>query len=466
MSRSQTSTTNFNQNSSVSNTQNVHQANFNHNFHWNVSFNNKNITNKSSKGQSTNSNAGKTAKNLLPDIIIVQEPYVSENKIEGLPNYWRSWLSKNNKAGIIALPTCNSPIFLFSSNEIVAIKIQANSDPLTIISSYSSPYSAIENNLNDTTHLIHSLQGEDFLLGADLNARCQSWGYANTDRRGEKVSDFISSFNGHVLNTKDAPPTYTFQLFLLQNWPLTPTGKISNTVSPDDLDDLTIYLQQEINLACRKAYKIKKTPSTPIISWWTTELEIKKKEITALKRRAQRSNDLVKAQFQIKMKLSIFKKEVLQAKRNCFKRNCTQENEAYGKFFKMAFQKTAPPTDIFSQIDTNQNGSPIEIAQSILQSLYPITTDDTVHNSSTQHPILEPYFTNKQLKETIRTLPNNKAPGNDGIDFITIKQIFKTCPSILRNFLNKCLQFQRFPTPLKEGIIVLFHKKGKEMWRP
>ncbi|GBM01834.1 hypothetical protein AVEN_244319-1, partial [Araneus ventricosus] len=162
------------------------------------------------------------------------------------------------------------------------------------------------------------------------------------------------------------------------------------------------------------------------------------------------------------MKLSIFKKEVLQAKRNSFKKNCSQENEAYGKFFKMAFQKTAPPTDIFSQINNDHNGSPLEIAQSIFQSLYPITTDVTAQNTSSQPHNLEPPFTNKELKTIIKTLPNNKAPGNDGIDFIIIKQIFKSCPSILRNFFNKCLQFKRFPTSLKEGIIVLFHKKGKE----
>ncbi|GBN47636.1 Putative protein in type-1 retrotransposable element R1DM [Araneus ventricosus] len=88
--------------------------------------------------------------------------------------------------------------------------------------------------------------------------------------------------------------------------------------------------------------------------------------------------------------------------------------------------------------------------------------DVTAQNSSSQQPTLEPHFTSKELKEIVKSLPNNKAPGNDRIDFITIKQIFKACPSILRNFFNKCLQFQRFPTPLKEGIIVLFHKKGKE----
>ncbi|GBM93049.1 Putative protein in type-1 retrotransposable element R1DM [Araneus ventricosus] len=468
-----------------------------------------------------------TAKQLNPDIILVQEPYVLEGKIEGLPSFWKSWLSKNNKAGIIALPSCNNPVFLFSSNEIVAIKIQANSSPFTIISSYSSPYSAIEHNLDETHQLIHSLQGEDFLLGADLNAHSQTWGYSNTNTRGEKVSDFISSINGHLLNTKDAPPTFIKRdskgwpdlsiasssvLAVNSDWQVLDNiesysdhkiisitinkdqhilkynrfktifgghkkfstilkskahsilKRISDTVHPEDIDDLTVFIQQELNFACRKAYKLKKTPTTPTISWWNSNLETKKKEITALKRRAERSNGLVKTHFEIKakMKLSVFKKEVLQAKRNIFKKNCSQENEAYGKFFKMAFQKTAPPTDIFSQINNDHNGSPIEIAQSILQSLYPITTDVTAQNTSSQPHNLEPPFTNKELKTIIKTLPNNKAPGNDGIDFIIIKQIFKSCPSILRNFFNKCLQFQRFPKSLKEGIIVLFHKKGKE----
>ncbi|GBN07604.1 hypothetical protein AVEN_79178-1, partial [Araneus ventricosus] len=417
-----------------------------------------------------------TAKQLTPDIILVQEPYVLEGKIEGLPSFWKSWLSKNNKAGIIALPSCNNPVFLFSSNEIVAIKIQANSSPFTIISSYSSPYSAIEHNLDGTHQLIHSLQGEDFLLGADLNAHSQTWGYSNTDTRGEKVSDFISSINGHLLNTKDAPPTFIQRdskgwpdlsiasssvLAVNSDWQVLDNiesysdhkiisitinkdqhilkynrfktifgghkkfstilkskahsilKRISDTVHPEDIDDLTVFIQQELNFACRKAYKLKKTPTTPTISWWNSNLETKKKEITALKRRAERSNGLVKTHFEIKakMKLSIFKKEVLQAKRNSFKKNCSQENEAYGKFFKMAFQKTAPPTDIFSQINNDHNGSPLEIAQSILQSLYPITTDVTAQNTSSQPHNLEPPFTNKELKTIIKTLPNNKAPG-------------------------------------------------------
>ncbi|GBN84628.1 Retrovirus-related Pol polyprotein from type-1 retrotransposable element R1 [Araneus ventricosus] len=240
--------------------------------------------------------------------------------------------------------------------------------------------------------------------------------------------------------------------------------RISNTNTPEELDDLTTFLQQEINMACRKSYKLKKTPSTPIISWWNPQLETRKKEISALKRRAQRSFDAEKAHFQLKAKIkqSIFKKEVLSAKRNCFKRNCTQDENVYGKFFKIAFKNSAPPTDLFTLIDNQQRGSPRDIAKSILKTLYPTTIETTNQIQSPKQPIIEPPFTNKELKEIIRFLPTNKAPGNDGIDFIIIKQLFQACPSILRNYYNKCLHLQKFPTPLKEGIIVLFHKKGKE----
>ncbi|GBN56168.1 Putative protein in type-1 retrotransposable element R1DM [Araneus ventricosus] len=426
----------------------------------------------------------KTAKKELPDIILVQEPYVKDNKIEGLPGFWKSWLSKNNKAGIIALPTSNNPIFLLSGNDIVAIKIQ----------------------------------GEDYLIGADLNAHSQSWGYSDFDTRGEKVLNFISSLNSQLLNTPGAPPSYEQRntkgwpdvtivsftdLVNNSNWQVledlesysdhifiriiinrdqhilsynrfkTIFGghkkcqniiklkaqnipqRISNTNTPEELDDLTTFIQQEINMACRKSYKLKKTPSTPIISWWNPQLETRKKEISALKRRAQRSFDAEK----VKIKQSIFKKEVLSAKRNCFKRNCTQNENVYGKFFKIAFKNSAPPTDLFTLIDNQQRGSPRDIAKSILKTLYPTAIETTNQIQSPKQPIIEPPFTNKELKEIIRFLPTNKAPGNDEIDFIIIKQLIQACPSILRNYYNKCLHLQKFSTPLKEGIIVLFHKK-------
>ncbi|CAL1263676.1 unnamed protein product [Larinioides sclopetarius] len=296
---------------------------------------------------------------LLPGIFIVQEPYVRDNKIEGLPTYWKSWLSKDQKAGIIALPTCINPIFLTAEQTLVAIKILAKSKPLSIISSYSSPYNEIDTNLRETTNLITSLN-EDFILGTDLNAHHRFWGYNDEVLRGEKVLNFITSHNAYILNTTNAPPTYqqgdssgwpdltiTSNSHFAQNcsWEvlqesITYSGhkfiqitlnadihylqfqrfktkfgghrklinilkpkieqllqEIDNTQTKSALDKTTITLQKEINKASSKAYKTKKIPVTPNIVWWSQNLQSKKNELKALSRRIQRSTNLEKSKW-------------------------------------------------------------------------------------------------------------------------------------------------------------------------
>ncbi|GBM80856.1 Putative protein in type-1 retrotransposable element R1DM [Araneus ventricosus] len=48
------------------------------------------------------------------------------------------------------------------------------------------------------------------------------------------------------------------------------------------------------------------------------------------------------------------------------------------------------------------------------------------------------------------------------IDYIVLKEVNNSFPEILHTFYNKCYQLHCFPEPLKKGIIVLFHKDGKE----
>ncbi|GBL56573.1 hypothetical protein AVEN_196585-1, partial [Araneus ventricosus] len=65
---------------------------------------------------------------------LVQEPYVKEGKIAGVPRKWHQWLSSNNKAGIISLPSTNNPIFICSTTNLTAIKIQTITGPVNLIS--------------------------------------------------------------------------------------------------------------------------------------------------------------------------------------------------------------------------------------------------------------------------------------------------------------------------------------------
>ncbi|CAL1282153.1 unnamed protein product [Larinioides sclopetarius] len=116
------------------------------------------------------------------------------------------------KAGFIALPSCTNPIFLTSEQSLVAIKILANSKSLTIISSYSSPYSEIDINPRETSNLLTSINEEDSVLGTDFNTHNRFWGYNEEDLRGEKVLNLITSHN-----TSNASPT--FQQGDSSGWP-------------------------------------------------------------------------------------------------------------------------------------------------------------------------------------------------------------------------------------------------------
>ncbi|GBN07497.1 hypothetical protein AVEN_244876-1 [Araneus ventricosus] len=165
------------------------------------------------KGKVATANLPKEANTHKIDLILVQEPYSKDCKILGIPKSWNQWLSANSKAGMTSLASENTTIFLGTKENAVAIKIQTSIGPLSIISGYSGysfPYSD----------------------GADINAHSTLWGYLNDSPRGNAMENFIFSTNHHLLNVKDAGPT--FQQRNAKAWPdhTLSTGKhLSNTVS-------------------------------------------------------------------------------------------------------------------------------------------------------------------------------------------------------------------------------------------
>ncbi|GBM29991.1 hypothetical protein AVEN_167460-1 [Araneus ventricosus] len=148
---------------------------------------------------------------------LVQEPYVKEGKIAGVPRKWHQWLSSNNKAGIISLPSTNNPIFICSTTNLTAIKIQTITGPVNLISAYSSPYAELQDTAQDLANLLTKIGPEQALIGADMNAPSTLWGYANNSPRGNIMEDLISGLNLHLLNEKNSEPT--FQRRNAKGWP-------------------------------------------------------------------------------------------------------------------------------------------------------------------------------------------------------------------------------------------------------
>ncbi|GBM27401.1 hypothetical protein AVEN_250431-1 [Araneus ventricosus] len=117
---------------------------------------------------------------------------------------------------------------------------------------------------------------------------------------------------------------------------------------------------------------------------------------------------------------------------------------------------------MFKLLGHSDQGEVNIFAQVILKTLYPQVQDHASSNIPNTQVIPEKPFSKNEIRRVLKKVPLKKAPGFDSIDNIILKQINKKFPVLLHTFFNRCLHLQCFPTSLKIGIILLFHKKDKE----
>ncbi|GBL99300.1 hypothetical protein AVEN_177330-1 [Araneus ventricosus] len=379
---------------------------------------------------------------------LVKEPYVKEGKIAGVPRKWHQWLSSNNKAGIISLPSTNNPIFICSTTNLTAIKIQTITGPVNLISAYSSPYAELQDTAQDLANFLTKIGPEQALIGANMNTPSTLWGYANNSPRGNIMEDLISGLNLHLLNEKNSE--LTFQLRNAKAWPdltlvkgvqLTRTAswKVRDELSSGvhkyihtqlgisvqnhtytkfktaygghrkfsmyfrkeipqiqkqllDCDireqlDETNFLQRAIFRCCQKAYKLKKVKQSTKVTWWTQELDIEKKEMRAVQKRANNTTGTKQTRYQLlfSRKQALYKKLSLRAKRTSLNNFCTQTKNPYGIPYEVIVKDNLPPSDLFKIMDQPERRLPVLRKQNSSRALptnpYPLPTPASEPNS-------------------------------------------------------------------------------------
>ncbi|CAL1273581.1 unnamed protein product [Larinioides sclopetarius] len=158
--------------------------------------------------KAANKHLEKSIVNFRSDIILMQEPYSTEDGIKGLPQSWTVFSSKSNKSAIAIINTKLKPAIIARKKFTVAVKLQTGQNPTTFISAYNSPNINIQETLQELQEIVISLKGESIIIGADLNGHHTIWGYRDVDARGERILDFILANNFYIANSTDAPPTY------------------------------------------------------------------------------------------------------------------------------------------------------------------------------------------------------------------------------------------------------------------
>ncbi|GBO42077.1 hypothetical protein AVEN_124525-1 [Araneus ventricosus] len=353
-----------------------------------------------------------TADVYQPDFFLVQKPHVSKERIQGIPKSWNVQSSTSMKATIFTPKTSHKTTLLAIKSNTVAIKVQSATGPITLISSYSSPYSNLGETLQEITDIITSLRGEKIIICADLNGHHNLWGYKNKNTRGETILDFILANSLFLINKSGAPPT--FHTPRAEGWP-----------------DLTLCTQELINT---------------VDSWDVTK---------------GKPNERLQRKLIYKKERSKYISTIRRDKVSGWKNFCTKASNTYGKQYKAAFRKSITPSQLVALENEDPKGGQLAAANNILRQLYP---DPPANNTpTTLQPATDndPPFTESEVSDIIRHLPKGKAPGYDGIDNIVVQQINKKFPSLLLSLFNRCLTLGLYPDPFKIGNIVLFLKPGK-----
>ncbi|GBM07978.1 Putative protein in type-1 retrotransposable element R1DM [Araneus ventricosus] len=469
-------------------------------------------------------------KEIKPDIILIQEPYIKDQKLNGFPSSWTSFTSKNLKAAILIPNATIKAVLLRQKTNTVAIKIHLDSTPLTIVSSYSSPAKNIQETLQELRETKASIKTEPIFIGADLDGHNPVWGYAIEDTRGREVLDYVLANDLFKLNTPDAPPTYVrrdtkgwpdlslcsgliahssptwgvletptlsdhFYIVTTFNAPSTSTScrryktlhgnhqkflrliapqinqliiQINNIENQQQLNEVTRELQNTIIKACDGTYKIKKTYYLPNPNWWTQELEMEKKRLRALRRRVQRarSEERIKCYIVESKEKAKYKKKIKRTRTQGWRNFCEGASNPYGKHYKAAFRRAVFPSQLAILENNQPTGSLTSIAERFLDEMFPHPSSPANDATTQSQNPDDPPFTKKEVTYVIKNIPAGKAPGIDGIDNLIIKILHSKYPYLLTSFFNKCLDIGVFPDLYKLGNIVFFLKQGKEPTHP
>lgn len=388
---------------------------------------------------------------------------------------------------------------------------------LRIYSCYITPNCQIEDFLdflNLLEYSIRSASGEVIISG-DFNAHAQVWGSSGTNRRGEALLEMAESLNLLVMNDGKTP-TFPRGNSFLDLTMATPgvSKKFGKWVV---LEQETMSDHQYI------LFKLNGTDRRPTAKrhgWAWRKLDRNKLDIFILGARAPTAtnaeenaaqcSELLAAACNNCMPKGIYKggkkpchwwstaisnlrKECMHARRMLRRgrhrnEDCSQKLNEYRelkKKLKVEIRKSKEKSwrDLCKQVEVDPWGIPFKLVTKNLVGRRPITgltipgrlelIVDTLFPSQqapewfTMAETEEfPWITDVELKQIGSSLPQNKAPGPDGIPDAIVKHIIGAKPELIIGTLNKCLQEGHFPTAWKEAKLVLLQKGNKPLEEP
>lgn len=461
------------------------------------------------------------------DFALIQDPYLLNDALYGFPRTWRTHASRNKEAWIVATDPSTVLSFQPPQTSTACIALQTDNGILVIGSQYVRPKSDLAEGIKEWSTQADQLRQLPLVIGGDYNAASPAWGSPAMNARGRTLSDLLTQHDLTTLNDPLSLPTFearrakgwpdltignstgshlvrewqvledesfsdhNFITFRIDtkpvravqkrfktkhaNWTqfkqsIRPTlGKLAQDLArvadTAKLEELTVELQGTIQNTCRQTLKRKRFGKTPKIDWWSPELATKRNLLTALRRRAKRSDEPLKEAIllTIRRERAHYKKMMLTSKLRAWRSLCTKQHATFGHAFQFGHGKVFTPHKILAEWGAN--------FQDQRTAMRKLTEHHFPQGSDASQRLLPPLtrdidVTGAELEAALYTLNANKAPGPDAIDLRTLRKVHETDRRTLRLWTRACVRLGYFPEVLREGEVVYFQKKGKDPTHP
>ncbi|GBN38144.1 Putative protein in type-1 retrotransposable element R1DM [Araneus ventricosus] len=253
-------------------------------------------------------------------------------------------------------------------------------------------------------------------------------------------------------------------------------AEISKIHTKKGLNDWIQALTDFVRSVCK--WTLPKKAAHLKVPWWDLELELQRKKTRALRFRYQRCKQDTERQH----RRSLFKREeakyrwLIKVKsRDSFEKLCVllTSSNPFDLPYKLATGKCKKKMIFNTVFDQhgNKTKSIEETIAAIVHKLFP--QEEEQMESPCQRRVRDRVagytniindrnFTKLEIREVIRGMAKNKAPGLDSINVLMAEVIHKKSPEILTGIFNKCLQLGVFPKEWKKAKLILINKPGKD----
>ena len=149
------------------------------------------------------------------DILSIQEPYILQNNVTGIPLKYRIYSIPNTRcrAAIVIKNKQIDAILLkqLSDADAIVAEITVNGAKFFFASMYFDIDRQIEQDLTKIDNILQHAKGEGVILTIDSNARSTSWHDITTKARGKKLEEYLMRKQFYIMNEESSDTTFRTQ---------------------------------------------------------------------------------------------------------------------------------------------------------------------------------------------------------------------------------------------------------------